>query len=145
MTERIILSIVAIIMLALTVKKGDRQAILLTAGLAIGILITWTGTPVINTVGLIIYMLTALMISLTNFRTKELSRLTRITIVMTGIWAFGVNLFSLMHWPYPEEVRFSMIIPIILYFINLTSGMLKRKELGYLTIMNVDLILRLIR
>ena len=145
MTERIILSIVALIMLALTFKKGDKQTTLLTSGLTVGILITWIGVPTVITVGLIIYMLTALLISLTILRSKKLTKFNRTTIVLTGVFAFGANLFSIMHWPYAGEIRLSMIIPIILYIISLVKGMIKRKEFGYQTIMNVEFLLRLIR
>ena len=145
MTERIILSIVSIIMLVLTLKKDNRQNTLLTSGLTIGILITWMSIPLITTIGLITYMLTALIISLTNLRKKGLSKLNQITMIITGIWAFGLNLISIMHFPYASEIRLSAIIPIILYLISLIRGMIKRKELGYLTIMNVEFILRLIK
>ena len=145
MTERIILSIVSIIMLALTLKKGDKQSIILTVGLTIGILITWTRVSVVITIGLVTYMLTALMIAMNSLRTKELSKLNQVTIILSGIWAFGANLFSIMHWPYAGEIRLSMIIPIIFYIISLLYGMTKRKEFGYLTIINVEFALRLFR
>ena len=145
MTERIILSIVALIMLTLTFKKGDKQTTLLTAGLTFGILITWTGVPTTITVGLIVYILTGLLISLANLRCKQHTRLNQTTIVLSGVFAFGANLFSIMHMPYAGEIRLSMIIPIILYIISLANGMIKRKEFGYMTIMNVEFLLRLIR
>ncbi len=145
MTERIILSIVSIIMLALTLKKGDKQSIILTVGLTNGILITWTRVPVVITIGLVTYMLMALMIAMNSLRTKELSKLNQVTIILSGIWAFGANLFSIMHWPYAGEIRLSMIIPIIFYIISLLYGMTKRKEFGYLTIINVEFALRLFR
>lgn len=145
MTERIILSIVAILMLAFTLKRGNKQTTLFTAGLTVGILTTWTGLPTVITVGMIIYMLTALLISLTNLRSKELTRFNRTTIVLTGVFAFVTNLFLIMHWPYAAEVRLSMIIPIIFYIISLVKGMIRRKEFGYITIMNVEFLLRLIR
>lgn len=132
-------------MLALTIKKGERRTILLNTGLTIGILITWTQVPVIITVGVIIYMLTALMISITNLRTKELSKISQLTVVLSGICAFGTNLFSIMHWPNAAEIRLSMVIPLTLYVISLLKGMVKRKELGYLTIMNTEFALRLFR
>jgi hypothetical protein len=145
MTERIILSIVSIIMLAFTLKKGDKWTILLTTGLTIGILVTWTRVPAMITVGLITSMLTAIFISLINLKTKGLSKINQLIIVVTGVWAFGANLFSIMHWPYAGEIRLSMIIPIILYVISLLNGMIRKKELGYLTIMNVEFVLRLFR
>ena len=145
MNERIILSIVALAMLALTLKKGDKLTTFLTTGLAFGILITWTGISSIITVGLLIYMLTALLISITSLKISGLSKIHKTTILLTGIFAFVANLFSIMHWPYAGEVRLSIIIPIILYLVSIFSGMIKRQELGYLTIMNVDFLFHLIR
>lgn len=132
-------------MLAFTLKKGDKWTILLTTGLTIGILVTWTRVPAMITVGLITSMLTAIFISLINLKTKGLSKINQLIIVVTGVWAFGANLFSIMHWPYAGEIRLSMIIPIILYVISLLNGMIRKKELGYLTIMNVEFVLRLFR
>ena len=123
MTERIILSIVSIIMLALSLKKGDKQSIIFTIGLTIGILITWSRVPVVMTIGLVTYMLTALMIVINSLRMKELSNLNQVTIIFSGIWTLGANLFSIMHWPYADEIRLSMIIPIIFYIISLIYGM----------------------
>jgi len=145
MTERIIISVVAIVMLALTFKKGDKKSTLLTTALTVGILITWTGVQTVITIGLITYMMTSLLIAIINLRSKGLGVFNRTTIVLTGIFAFVVNLFLIMHWPYAGEIRLSMIIPIILYLISFFKGMLKRNEMGYLTIMNVDFLLRLIR
>lgn len=132
-------------MLALTLKKGDKQSIILTVGLTIGILITWTRVPVVITIGLVVYMLTALMVAMNSLKTKELSKFNQVTIILSGIWAIGANLFSIMHWPYASEIRLSMIIPIIFYIFSLLYGMTKRKEFGYLTIMNIEFVLRLFR
>jgi len=86
MTEKIILSIISIIMLVLTLKKGDKRTICLTLGLTIGILLTWTRVPVIITIGIFTYMLTALMIAMTSLRSKELTKLNQVTIGLSGMW-----------------------------------------------------------
>jgi len=145
MTERIILSIISIIMLVISLKKGDKLTIILTAGLTIGILITLTKIPILIFIGSIIYMLTALWIAITNLKRKDLTKLNQVTILLSGIWAFVVNLSSILHWPYAEIIRFSMIVPILFFIISLFYGMIKRKEFGYLTIMNLEFALRLIR
>jgi hypothetical protein len=132
-------------MLALTIRKGDRESICLTLGLTLGILLTLTRTPIFATVGLIIHMLTSLLISIFNLRHKEFSTFYQLTIILSGIWAFVSNLFSIMEWPFAEEIRLTIIIPILFYMINLFYGMLKRKEFGYLTIINMEFILRIIR
>lgn len=145
MTERIILSIISIIMLVITLKKGDKLTIILTTGLTIGILITLIKIPMLIFLGSIIYMLTALWIAITNLKRKDLTKLNQVTILLSGIWAFIGNLSSILHWPYAEIFRLSMIIPILFFIISLFYGMIKRKELGYLTIMNLEFALRLIR
>ncbi len=107
MFERIVLSIIVVFMLVLTLKKRDKLTVLLTAGLATGILITWTGIPVIIIIGMIIYMLTALLISIINLSTKGISNLNKTTIILTGIITFVANLFSVMHWPHAAVIRYS--------------------------------------
>lgn len=131
-------------MLVITLKKCDKLTIILTTGLTIGILITLTKIPMLIFFGSIIYMLTALWIAITNLKRKDLTKLNQVTILLSGIWAFIGNLSSILHWPYAEILRFSMIIPILFFIISLFYGMIKRKELGYLTIMNLEFFLRLI-
>lgn len=143
MTERIIISTISLLMLALTIKKGDKQSIFLNLGLTLGILITWINIPIIITFGMVIYMLTALVIAFASLRNKDLSKLKQVTIILSGIWAFTTNLFSIMHWPFADEIRLSMIIPIVFYTISLLNGISKRKEFGYLTLMNIEFALRL--
>lgn len=144
MTEKIVLSTVSIAMLIFTLQKGDKQSTFLTAGLTIGILITWVNVSQIITLGLVIYMLSALMISFLHLRIKNLSKLKLATIILTGFVAFISNLFSIMSWPGFGAIRLILIIPIVLYILVLIKGMIKRKELGYLTIMNTEMILRMI-
>lgn len=144
-TARIVLSIIAIVMLVLTIKKGNKRTVLLTALLTVGILMTWTREPTIMTTGLLMYILTALLISIINLKSKGLTRFNRITIVLTGVLAFLSNILTIMHWPFAGIVRLSTIIPLGLYGFGLFKGMTKRKELGYLTILNADFILRWLR
>ncbi len=145
MAERIILSIAAIIMLVYTFKKGDRRTILLTAGLTIGILVIWTDILIVIVAGMIISMVTALIIAVMNLKNKDLNILDKTAIVLAGIFTFVSNMSSIMHLPYAQFVRISMIIPIGLFIVCFINGIAKRKEFGYLTIMNVDFLLRLIR
>ncbi|MBI1183266.1 hypothetical protein GC194_03270 [bacterium] len=126
-------------------KRDDKLTKLLTLGLNVGILMTWTGVPMVITVGLIIYMLTALMISFYGLKTKGHTILNRLTIVIAGIFSFVAHISFLMHWPFAGAVRMSMVIPLTLYLISLFYGMIKRKEMGYLTILNLAFFMRLIR
>jgi hypothetical protein len=144
MTERIILSIITIIMFALTLKQGDKRSIFITIGLAIGILVTWIGIPIIMTSGMAIYMITAITMVLTNLNIKTSSKLHQITIILSGIWAFGTMLFSLMHWPYGGLIRLSAVVPVIFYVTSMWYGLIKKREFGYLTILNFQFLCSLL-
>jgi predicted membrane protein len=145
MTDRLILTIVSIIMLILTVQKKEKYSIILTCGLTLVILITWTNVPKLISAGMLIYMIAALLITFYGIRKKEISKLERSIISISGIWAFMANLFVLNHYPYANEVRLSLIIPLILYLILIGKGIMKKKEFGFLTILNVEFLLRLLR
>lgn len=136
MTERIILSIITIIMLALTLKQGDKRSILITIALTIGILVTWIGIPIIMTTGMVIYMITAITTALTNLNNKNSSKLHQMTIILSGLYAFGAMLFSLNHWPYGALIRLSAVVPVIFYATSMWYGLTKKREFGYLTILN---------
>jgi hypothetical protein len=90
-------------------------------------------------------MVTALIIAAMNLKNKCLNKLDKTAIVLAGIFTFVSNMSSVMHLPYAQFVRISMIIPIGLFIGSLINGIAKRKEFGYLTIMNVDFLLRLFR
>ena len=143
MTERIILSVVALIMLILTIKKGENKSIFLTSGLTFGILITFIDISAVKLTGYIIYMFTALIISLFHLWRGRLSRFEQVTIIISGFYAFVFKLFSIMVWPGLGALIVLSIIPITLYLIALNNEIKKRNEFGFVTIMNTEFILRL--
>jgi hypothetical protein len=145
MTEKVLISIIAIAMLTLTLIKGDKRTIWLTSILTLGILIAWIDIPMVKPIGMIVYSISALLIALSAFQKDNLDKTLRISIFITGVWALGTNLFALMHWPFANEVRISLVIPIVLYLISLYRGLIKRKELGYMTILNSIFLFDLIR
>ncbi len=145
MTEKIIISIIAVLMLILTIRRNEKWSIILTSGLTIGVLFTWAGIPLLSIIGLLIYMISALSIVIYGIKKHELQRIEKIVISLMGIWAFIANLFELNHYPYANEIRLSMVIPLILYIILIGKGILKKKEFGFLTILNVDFLFRLLR
>ena len=145
MTERIILTIVSIAMLILTIQKKEKYSIILTCGLTLGIIITWTRIPIIITSGILIYMITTLLITFYGIRKKELLKSEKIIISITGIWPFIAKVFAFNHYPYTNEIRLSMIIPLLLYLILIGKGIIKKKECGFMTILNVEFLLKFLR
>jgi len=144
MTERIILSIVAIIMLILTIQRNKKLPIILTSGLTIGILITWTENPMVIMFGMLIYILSALFVAIYGLKNKELLKYEKVIISLTGLFSFTANLFAFMHYPFAYEIGFSMIIPLTLFLVTLGKGMIHKSEFGLMTVLNVDFLLRFI-
>jgi hypothetical protein len=144
MTDRIILTTVSIIMLILTIQKKEKYSIILTCGLTLGILITWTKIPIMISAGMLIYMIAALLITFYGIRLKQLSILEKTVISVTGMWAFVTILFQLNHYPYANVLRLSLIFPLLLYLILLRKGLIRKNEFGFLTILNLGFLLSLI-
>lgn len=144
MTEKLIISIIALLMFAFTLKKGGKREISLAAGLTVGILITWINVSTVQTVGLILYMLSGLAVFILNLKKKDLSTLNWAAILTAGLFTFVANFFALMHLPYADFIRLGAIIPLAMYVISLFNGMTKRKEMGYMTIMNVQFVMGVI-
>lgn len=145
MTDRIILTIASSIMLILTIQKKEKYSVILTSGLTLGILISWISVPIMISVGMLTYMISALLIIIYGIGLKRLSNLEKIVISITGMWASVIILFQLNHYPYANEIRLSMIIPLLLYLILLWKGLIKKKEFGFLTILNLGFLLSLLR
>lgn len=144
MTEKLIISIIALLMFAFTLKKGGKREISLAAGLTLGILITWINQPTIQLAGLIIYTVSGLAVFILNLKKKDLSTLNWAAIITAGLFTFLANFFALMHLPYAEFIRLGAIVPLAMYVISLFIGMAKRKEMGYMTIMNVQFVMGVI-
>ena len=144
MIERTILSFVAVIMLFLTIEKGDKRSIILASGLTLGILVTWLSAPIVQTMGYSIYILTALLISLNSLTLKSVEAGKRASVAAIGLWVFLIHLSALLQLPNAELTRLSTIIPIVLFGVLLYRGLKKSNEFGYVTILSSELIVSLI-
>ena len=146
MTERIILSIVALAMFLLTMKKRGLFHKIITGTLTIGILITWTGLPIIITLGFSIFTLGSALTIAYVFTQKHLLALDKIIIGLTGLIVFIGNIFAIMNWPYGNQIKILMIIPVIAYIILLIKTKMKLKiEIGFMTILAVSCLLKFLR
>lgn len=145
MTGKILISTIAIAMLILTLIRGDKRTIWLTVLLTIGLLAAWIEDPTVKSVALGIYSCSALLISLNALQRSDMSKILRTSVFVTGVWALVTNLFVFMNWPYANELRLSLLVPILLYLLNVAKGLAKQKELGYMTILNSVFLLKLIR
>ena len=146
MTERIILSIVAVAMFLLTMKKQGMFHKIITGTFTIGILITWTGLPLIITFGFLIFTLGSALTIAYIFTQEHLLTLDKIIIGLTSLIVFTGNLFAIMHWPYGNEIKILTIIPLIAFIILLMKTKMKLKpEIGFMTILAVSCLLKFIK
>lgn len=145
MIEKVILTVVAVLMLVLTLRKKDKYSISLTLGLTFGIILTLVENSVSITIGYVIYIIASLFSAVYGIRNKELNRLERTVIVLTGIWSVCVYVSSVLHLPFATLSRLSVVIPIILYILSVIKGISKTKEFGFLTILNVNFLFRFLR
>lgn len=132
-------------MLILTTQKKEKYSIILTAGLTLGILMSWFSVPIIISIGMLTYMISALLIIIYGIGQKQLSNLERIVIAIAGMWSFVTILYQLNHFPYANEIKISVVIPLALYLILLSKGIITKKEFGFLTILNLGFLLILLR
>lgn len=144
MLGKLFLSFVSILMIILSFLKSDFKSRLITCLLAFGVLITWIDEPIANLIGLMLYMLTTIYISIYSLRAIKLKPIIQATLFSAGLLAFISNLLSITHWPYANEIRLSLIIPLVLYFISLFNGMTKRNEMVYLTLINTEFLIRIL-
>ncbi|TLX72834.1 hypothetical protein E9993_16980 [Labilibacter sediminis] len=145
MTERIILIVVSVLMLVLTLSKKDKNTSMLTLGLTLGVALTLFENKIVLTIGFLIYILSSLMIGIYGIKAKKLKTLEKTVIILCGFWSFYANVSAILHLPYGLELRLSVIIPMILYFVLISKGIYRKKEFGFLTILNLDFLFRFLR
>ncbi len=142
MIEKIILSVVACLMLFATFKKGNKKITIYTSGLTVGILLSWFNYSIVTHVGLIIYTCCTLILGIT--RLENQTRLIKMTIFTSCFFSILSSLFMVFHWPYHQIIYLSLVIPLGFYIIAVFQNLYKSKDFGYLTIINVELLFKLI-
>jgi hypothetical protein len=145
MTERIILSIVTVTMLLLTIKQQGLFNKIIIIGLTIGVLITWVGLPLIILMGFSIYTLCSLLTIIYSFTQKHLLFFEKVIISLTGFIVLIGNIFAIQHWPFANQIKVIMVIPVLAYFSLLIFTKMKiNKETGFMTVFAIGCLLKFI-
>ena len=145
MTERIILSIVAISMFLLTMQKQGQFQKIITGALTVGILITWIGLQSLVTFGFVVFTFASALTIVYIFTQKHLLTIEKILIGVTGLIVFIGNIFGIMNWPYGNEIKILMFIPLITFiFLLIKTNMKSKSEIGFMTILAVSCLLKFI-
>lgn len=138
MLERIILTTIALGMFRLTATTKDKLSIFLTAGLTLGVLLTWTRIPRFITIGMMIFMMTALVGALFQIRGLFDRSFIALSLFLLCIMIFLVKLFLILNWPHSGELILGLAVPILLFLFCLPRRIHKRNEFGFWVILVAD-------
>lgn len=144
MTQRIILSVISIAMLAFSLQNRDKKSLFLTVGLTVAVLISWMDSPMVMNVDFFLYTAIALLISFFGLANHDQPGFNRVAMFLICIWSVGIMLAGFIHWPYAGEMRLSTLIPLGLYIILLRRGLFHKNEFPYTTILSTGLFLYLL-
>jgi hypothetical protein len=146
MTERIILSVVTVIMFLLTLRQQGLFVKLIVGGLTIGVLLTWTANPTIITIGFLLFTICSLLTTIYGLTQKHLTSLEKVIISLTGFIVMTGNIFAFQNWPYAIVIGMVMIIPVIGFIILLFQTKIKFKQwTGLMTILAVNSLINFIK
>ena len=143
MTDRAILTFLAVLMIIYELDKQSRVSTI-TLALTSGILLSWTGNPILITMGLGVHSLSVIGCVLYGLLTKKVNLSRRIGIVVIGFFTVVSNLSMLLHLPHAGATKALLIILLISYIFLLFRKLSNEKEFSFVTILSVDLFLRFI-
>lgn len=143
MTDRIILSIVSVTMLLLAIRQQGRFSKIITGGLTIGILLIWIANPILITISFVIYTICSLLTVIYGIIQNHLSTQIRIIICLTGLIVLTRGVFAIQRYPFANEMKWLMIIPVITYFIFIIHTKIKiTPETSFMTILMIGCLLQ---
>ncbi|WP_452227660.1 MULTISPECIES: hypothetical protein [unclassified Lacinutrix] len=93
------------------------------------ILSFYQDSDLINTISFLGFGILALVFSIYSGINKKWLNL------IIGLFAFVSFFFKVMYYPYANELKLSMIIPIIIYIVLLIKNKLENNQLSILTIL----------
>jgi hypothetical protein len=125
-------------MFVLGLKFSGRLHKIIMAGFVIALLISWTTVQGSGLIAYVCLMILAFAIIIYGLSQKKLSLFERLMIILSSCIVFGKLLFSLMHYPYLNEVRLASIIPVIAFFSLVIYTRMKLKpETGFMAILAI--------
>jgi len=130
--EKIILLTVAILGTLIALKfKGVFHKIL-SIGLTISVLLTWTDNIYIITGSFIVFTLLTITTFTYGLTVKELDNFEKISITTMGIFLAVSSIFKMLHFPGAEIIKLSMIVPIIITLATFIRGRKLTKEMSFM-------------
>ncbi len=146
MTERIILAIISVLMIALTFKREGLLHKVILIVLTAGVLITFIDVGFVRTIGIILFILGGLLGLVYAFINKKLKFFEQIVIGSISVFVLAHWLFIINHYMYFNVIRLLMLVPITFYilYVVIKKGF-RNPEFGFLTILITDCVFALVR
>jgi len=136
MIPQIIISAAAIFGLLYSIRTKDTLAIIISAGLSVGIAIALLSALIYRPVGFYIYMLFVLVAAIYALVKDGLVLRQRIFLLLICASVFTYWLFSINHWH--GNLWLLMIVPVITFIWWLVCKVKIKNELGFVVIMVAD-------
>ncbi len=146
MTLKILVLLLVIFILIKTYKLRNNFKKKITLLLCFSILVSCFDSNFLKYTSIISYLFALLWVIYIGLTLNYLKKIEKINFILLGLFSITGLLFSLMHWPYANNISIAMIIPILLYFYTSLKTKLKfNKEYLFLNIIAFDCILRFIK
>jgi len=135
MIENIIITIFSIIGLIFSLKhKGAGQKII-TIGLFFAIIMTWFGLTELLFYSILLQLFLAFFSLIYGIVSKHINLFERILISVTGLVFTAGTLFKIQHYPFQNELRLLLIIPIVIFiWLTVKNKRKQPKEFGFMLI-----------
>ena len=143
MEELLLLSTIAVLGTLIALKfKGVFHKII-SIGLTISILFVWLSAWIgreyynFSMTGIMIFLfvaplLLAIATIIYGLTVKQLNKLEKISITTTGVFFTIFGISNLMHFPFAEQIRLLMIVPIIITLTTFIKGRKITREMSFM-------------
>jgi len=130
--EKLIISIVAILGTLIALKFKGLFHRLISIGLAISVLLVWTGDKYIITGSFIALTILTIATIIYGLTVNNLNGFEKISITTMGIFLSVSSIFKILHWSGAELIKLSLTVPIIITIIAFIKVRQLTREMSFM-------------
>jgi hypothetical protein len=129
--EKILMSVAAILGTLIAFKFKGIYHRVISIGL-ISVLLIWTSNSYFIAWSFITVSLLTVATFVYGLTGKQLNKLEKISVATMGMFLAVSSIFKFMHYPFAEQIKLSMIIPIIITLITFVRGRKLTREMSFM-------------
>lgn len=133
----LILTAVAILGVLVAFKFKGLFHKIISIGLAISFLFSWSRNKYMITGSFIVFTLLSIITFIYGQTVKEIDILKKISIITMGFFLTISSISKLFHFPATEVIKFSMIIPIIITLVVFIRERQLTKEMSFMILFSI--------